>query len=159
MGNVGHRSKRGRHTTRSAVLLDLPAGGLLVDTPGFNYPAMEAVTPSNVQQFFPEIARINATKDCKFANCTHIHEPQCALRDMYWQRYPFYMRCASWSVDHETCSDAVSVHSVWMSTTTQFKCAHVPASLCKVLNSIRVATAGSWRKSQRGMKLRTPNCR
>lgn len=94
VGNVGHRSKRGRHTTRSAVLLDLPAGGLLVDTPGFNYPAMERVTPENVQKFFPEIQRIKATNVCKFGNCSHVHEPHCAVRDGNWERYPFYMRCA-----------------------------------------------------------------
>ena len=89
---MGHRSKRGRHTTRSAVLLDLPAGGLLVDTPGFNYPAMECVTPGNAQQFFPEIRRIKDSEDCKFANCSHVHEPNCAVRDARWERYPFYMR-------------------------------------------------------------------
>ena len=117
VGNVGHRSKRGRHTTRSAVLLDLPAGGLLVDTPGFNYPAMERVTPGNVQQFFPEIRRIKDTSACKFANCSHVHEPQCAVRDAQWERYPYYVRCAP-------LHRAPALQS-WMCGLRCLQCAHV----------------------------------
>jgi hypothetical protein len=94
VGNVGFRSGRGRHTTRSAVLLDLRGGGLLVDTPGFNYPAMDKVTPENVQQFFPEILRIQADAPCKFSNCTHVHEPRCSVRGAQWERYPYYVRYA-----------------------------------------------------------------
>lgn len=94
VGNVGLKSKRGRHTTRSAILLDLPGGGLLVDTPGFNYPSMERVTTSNVARFFPEIQRITDVNPCRFSNCTHVHEPGCSVRDGGWERYEYYVRCA-----------------------------------------------------------------
>eukprot|EP00892_Ulva_mutabilis_P005167 jgi/Ulvmu1/3021/UM015_0061.1 len=92
VGNVGLRSKRGRHTTRSAILLDLPGGGLLVDTPGFNYPSMEKVTTENVAKFFPEIEKITEEAPCRFSNCRHVHEPDCSVRDSQWYRYQYYVR-------------------------------------------------------------------
>ena len=45
---MGYKSKKGRHTTRASLLLDMPEGGLLLDTPGFNYPAMEQVSSRNL---------------------------------------------------------------------------------------------------------------
>jgi ribosome biogenesis GTPase / thiamine phosphate phosphatase len=92
VGNVGFKSKRGRHTTRSAVLLDLPGRGLLVDTPGFNYPSMSQVTTKNVAEIFPEIERITTENPCKFGNCTHLHEPGCSVREVAWERYSYYVR-------------------------------------------------------------------
>jgi len=74
------------------VLLDLPGGGTLADTPGFNYPSLQQVTAASMQSHFPEISRIRGAAPCAFANCTHEHEPGCAVRETPWERYEFYVR-------------------------------------------------------------------
>lgn len=65
-----------------------------MDTPGFNYPSMERVTQANVANFFPEIQALTASNPCRFSNCTHVHEPDCSVRDAGWDRYEYYVRCA-----------------------------------------------------------------
>ncbi len=47
---------RGKHTTRTVTLLPLRSGGLIADTPGFNQPALDAVTAEQLPGCFPEIA-------------------------------------------------------------------------------------------------------
>lgn len=47
---------RGKHTTRTVTLLPLRSGGLIADTPGFNQPALDAVTTEELPGSFPEIA-------------------------------------------------------------------------------------------------------
>lgn len=47
---------RGKHTTRTVTLLPLLSGGLIADTPGFNQPALDAVTTEELPTSFPEIA-------------------------------------------------------------------------------------------------------
>jgi ribosome biogenesis GTPase / thiamine phosphate phosphatase len=93
VGNVGFKSKRGRHTTRSAVLLDMPGGGRLMDTPGFNYPNLKAVTSKSLKNYFPEIVEMTAEATCRFSNCAHVHEPDCIVQ-RGWERYEYYVRCA-----------------------------------------------------------------
>ena len=75
------RIERGRHTTRSAALLRLPEGGYAVDTPGFSvFDAFRdaRVERDQLQHLFPEIgAHFGA---CRFADCRHRAEPDCAVR-------------------------------------------------------------------------------
>jgi hypothetical protein len=94
VGNVGYKSRRGRHTTRAAVLLEMPDGGFLLDTPGFNYPAMDQVSSQNVADHFPEITAFTSKAKCQFDNCSHTHEPGCSIRHS-WERYEYYIRCAN----------------------------------------------------------------
>jgi ribosome biogenesis GTPase len=68
---------RGRHTTTNRELVPLPGGALLLDTPGmreFQLWADEAVLDST----FADVAGLAA--DCRFADCTHLHEPGCAVQ-------------------------------------------------------------------------------
>jgi ribosome biogenesis GTPase len=68
---------RGRHTTTNRELVPLPGGALLLDTPGmreFQLWADEAVLDST----FGDVAGLAA--DCRFADCTHLHEPGCAVQ-------------------------------------------------------------------------------
>jgi len=68
----------GRHTTVSSVMIDLPGGGQVIDSPGVRdyAPALDAVTA--VISGFREIAGLG--NDCRFANCRHMKEPGCAVK-------------------------------------------------------------------------------
>ncbi len=72
------KDQRGRHVTSSATLHELPAGGLLVDTPGVRELAVE-MNAADLTWYFPELADL--APQCKFNDCTHTHEPDCAVRD------------------------------------------------------------------------------
>jgi len=67
----------GTHTTTFSEMLDLPHGGAIIDTPGIKGFGSFDMDPSEITSYFPEIFR--ASKDCKFSNCTHTHEPSCAV--------------------------------------------------------------------------------
>jgi ribosome biogenesis GTPase / thiamine phosphate phosphatase len=71
------KGDRGRHTTTNRELVPLPGGALLLDTPGmreFQLWADEAVLDST----FADVGGLAA--DCRFADCTHLHEPGCAVQ-------------------------------------------------------------------------------
>jgi len=68
--------ERGRHTTSSASVYELPGGGMLVDTPGIRELGLP-IESAELPWYFPEFERF--TPDCKFNNCTHTHEPDCAI--------------------------------------------------------------------------------
>ncbi|CAL5230096.1 g13554 [Coccomyxa viridis] len=77
---------RGKHTTRHVSLLEV-AGGLLADSPGFNQPSLDRLTPGNLPDCFPEIR--NKSEECAFRNCQHLEEPGCAVREG-WSRHEWY---------------------------------------------------------------------
>ena len=68
---------RGKHTTRHVELLPI-AGGLVADTPGFSSLDLSLFNEEDLSSYFPEMRRIQG--DCKFRGCTHIREPQCAVK-------------------------------------------------------------------------------
>ena len=68
---------RGRHTTTNRELVPLPGGALLLDTPGMRELALWA-DESVLDSTFTEICELAAA--CRFADCTHLHEPGCAVR-------------------------------------------------------------------------------
>ncbi|MGF1498016.1 MAG: small ribosomal subunit biogenesis GTPase RsgA [Elainellaceae cyanobacterium] len=86
---VSGKLGRGRHTTRHVELFELPSGGLLADTPGFNQPDLDC-TPSDLGDYFPEIRRRLEQRTCQFSNCLHRDEPNCAVRGD-WERYGHYL--------------------------------------------------------------------
>ena len=69
---------KGRHTTRSALLLELECGGWVVDTPGIRQFQLWDVSPEEVEEFFVEFRPFVAT--CKFPDCSHLHEPGCGVK-------------------------------------------------------------------------------
>ena len=87
---VSGKLGRGRHTTRHVELFDLPGGGLLADTPGFNQPALEC-DPSELPRYFPEVRRRLALGTCQFSDCSHRSEPNCVVRGD-WERYEYYLQ-------------------------------------------------------------------
>ncbi len=89
VGKVSGKLQRGRHTTRHVELFELPGGGLLADSPGFNQPDLDCL-PSNLAWYFPE-ARVRLQQgNCQFSDCLHRDEPGCNVRGD-WERYEYYL--------------------------------------------------------------------
>ena len=89
VGKVSGKLQRGRHTTRHVELFELPGGGLLADSPGFNQPDLDCL-PSNLAQYFPEARARLQHQNCQFSNCLHRDEPNCAVCGD-WERYEYYL--------------------------------------------------------------------
>ena len=77
VGDVSHTHHKGMHTTTFSELLDLPDGGAIIDTPGVKAFGTIDFERAQVAHYFPEIFGIS--RDCRFNNCTHTHEPGCAV--------------------------------------------------------------------------------
>jgi ribosome biogenesis GTPase len=75
---ISAKSGEGRHTTVNSVLLDLPGGGRVIDSPGVRDYAPAFESAAAVAAGFREIDR--ASHDCRFANCRHLKEPGCAVK-------------------------------------------------------------------------------
>ena len=67
----------GMHTTTFSEMFDLPKGGQIIDTPGIKGFGMVDMELDEISHYFPEIFRIS--KECRFGNCSHTHEPGCAV--------------------------------------------------------------------------------
>ncbi|MEB3337312.1 MAG: small ribosomal subunit biogenesis GTPase RsgA [Leptolyngbyaceae bacterium] len=89
VGAVSGKLERGRHTTRHVELFELPTGGFLADTPGFNQPSLEC-EPEALADYFPEARQRLAVASCQFSNCLHRDEPNCVVRGD-WERYGHYL--------------------------------------------------------------------
>lgn len=76
VGTLSAKLSRGKHTTRQVSLLPLPGGGKVADTPGFSVFELE-MDSRELQLYYPEFTK---SAFCKFSPCTHIHEPQCAIK-------------------------------------------------------------------------------
>ena len=77
VGDVSHTHHKGMHTTTFSELLDLPGGGAIIDTPGVKAFGTIDFERAQVAHYFPEIFKTSS--DCRFNNCTHTHEPGCAV--------------------------------------------------------------------------------
>lgn len=70
---------KGRHTTVGAWMMPLPDGGFVVDTPGLREVGLWGIAADDVGACFPEIAE--RLGECRFADCRHVSEPGCAVRN------------------------------------------------------------------------------
>ncbi|MCX5759522.1 MAG: ribosome small subunit-dependent GTPase A [Candidatus Hydrogenedentes bacterium] len=75
---VSQSNEKGRHTTANARLHTLSGGIRVIDTPGARNLGVWNVSPEEVAYYFPELAEAGA--GCRFRDCTHTHEPGCAVR-------------------------------------------------------------------------------
>ena len=78
VGEISESVNKGRHTTVGAYLHPLPDGGYVVDTPGLREVGMWGIPSADVDRCFPELRALR--DDCRFADCTHRAEPDCAVR-------------------------------------------------------------------------------
>lgn len=67
----------GMHTTTFSEMIELPEGGYLIDTPGIKGFGTFDIEKDELTSYFKEI--FHFSKDCRFSNCTHTHEPGCAV--------------------------------------------------------------------------------
>ncbi len=96
---VSEETQKGRHTTTTAELIPLPFGGYVVDTPGIRQFQLWDVIPEEVAGYFRELRPY--VSRCRFPDCTHTHEENCAVKDAVadgWidtRRYESYVQIRS----------------------------------------------------------------
>jgi ribosome biogenesis GTPase len=71
-------SREGKHTTTASIMHTLPSGGRLIDSPGVREFAPVIRDPTRVEIGFREI--IERAAECRFSNCQHLREPDCAIK-------------------------------------------------------------------------------
>ena len=78
-GTISDKTGRGRHTTRHVEIFALEDGTFLYDTPGFTSLDMPEMEAGDVRGLFPEMRRLAG--ECRYRDCIHINEPDCAVKD------------------------------------------------------------------------------
>jgi ribosome biogenesis GTPase len=95
-GEVSESTRKGTHTTTHAELHPLSIGGYVVDTPGIREFGVREVHPKDLGHYMPDLAPY--VNECQFPDCTHDHEPGCAVKaavergDIHPGRYDSYLR-------------------------------------------------------------------
>ena len=84
-GSVSEAHHTGMHTTTFSEMFDLPEGGSVIDTPGVKGFGTIDFDKAEVAHYFKEIFEISS--NCKYNNCTHTHEPGCAVHDAVENHY------------------------------------------------------------------------
>ena len=79
VSEVSRRIQRGRHTTVTSRLIQLDCGGLVADTPGFGDVGLWGVSPEHLDELFPDFRPYVGS--CRFRGCSHLQEPDCAVRE------------------------------------------------------------------------------
>jgi len=93
---ISQTQKQGQHTTTFAQMYDLNFGARIIDTPGIKGFGMVDMQPNEITDYFPEFFRLK--QQCKFNNCLHKDEPDCAVKkaleknEIFWSRYRSYIQ-------------------------------------------------------------------
>jgi ribosome biogenesis GTPase len=105
---VSQATGKGLHTTRYAEMFPLDGGGYVADTPGIRGLAIFDVEPGELDAYFREIGPL--VEECQFSDCSHRHEPKCAVKvavangQVSRARYDSYLRLRE---EHESLDQAV----------------------------------------------------
>lgn len=78
-GEMSQQHKQGQHTTTFAEMFSLPFGGYIIDTPGIKGFGVVDFEENEITDYFPEFFKLKS--ECKFNNCLHLNEPQCAIKE------------------------------------------------------------------------------
>lgn len=78
-GSISESHHKGRHTTTFSAMYPLTGGGFLIDTPGIKGFGLIDIGDRELWHYFPEM--MQRAPGCRFYNCTHVHEPGCAVRE------------------------------------------------------------------------------
>lgn len=94
-GQVSEKHQTGKHTTTFAEMLELDFGGFVIDTPGIRAFGTNFIEKETIAHNFPEM--FNLLGKCKYYNCKHIDEPNCAVKEAFengeiaFTRYKSYL--------------------------------------------------------------------
>lgn len=95
-GEISDSHHKGRHTTTFSTMYPLAEGGAVIDTPGIKGFGLLDIDDAELWHYFPEMMRV--APGCRFYNCTHTHEPGCAVveavkaGEIAWSRYESYLK-------------------------------------------------------------------
>ena len=78
IGELSAKIRRGKHTTRHSQLIKLQKDSYIVDSPGFSSIHFDGIVAAQLKELFREFEK--CAERCKFANCNHIDEPQCGVK-------------------------------------------------------------------------------
>lgn len=84
-GDISNVHNKGMHTTTFSEMFPVNGGGYIIDTPGIKGFGTFDMEEEEVGHYFKEIFKFSA--DCKYSNCTHRHEPGCAVREAVEKHY------------------------------------------------------------------------
>lgn len=93
---ISEQHQQGQHTTTFAEMYDLPFDAKIIDTPGVKGFGVVDMEKEELTDYFPEFLKLKQL--CKFNNCSHIHEPDCAVKEalekekVAWSRYRSYVQ-------------------------------------------------------------------
>jgi ribosome biogenesis GTPase len=79
VGDISEVHEKGKHTTTFSQMFPLSFGGYIIDSPGIKEFGLYDMEKDTLAQRFPEMRRL--MHECKFSNCTHLHEPHCAIKE------------------------------------------------------------------------------
>ncbi len=85
VGKISDYHNKGMHTTTFSEMIELDEGGFIIDTPGIKGFGVIDMEKSEISHYFPEIFK--TAKDCRYYNCLHINEPDCAVVHAVEQHY------------------------------------------------------------------------
>ena len=94
-GEISDSHHQGKHTTTFSTMYALD-GGYIIDTPGIKGFGLIDIDNKELCRYFPEMMRL--APECRFYNCTHTHEPGCAVTEavkqgeVAWSRYDSYLK-------------------------------------------------------------------
>jgi ribosome biogenesis GTPase len=100
---ISEQHQQGQHTTTFAEMYDLSFGAKIIDTPGIRGFGVVEMDNEELGDYFPEFFRLK--QECKFNNCLHLEEPQCAVKEaleneeIAWSRYKSYQQIMSGEED------------------------------------------------------------
>ncbi len=101
---ISDQHMQGQHTTTFAEMFDLSFGGQIIDTPGIKGFGVVEIDKEELGDYFPEFFALK--ENCKFNNCLHLEEPQCAIKDaleneeIAWSRYKSYLQILEGEEEH-----------------------------------------------------------
>ena len=96
VSEISKAMNKGKHTTVTRQLFPLEGGGYVADTPGWKSLALWDTEPEEIDGYFPELREL--VQHCQFNDCTHTHEPGCAVQraleegKIHPERYESYLR-------------------------------------------------------------------
>lgn len=79
VNEISNKSKLGKHTTTNTTIYHIPSGGDLIDSPGVREFQLENLTELEIKSGFKEFKALS--NECRFRDCRHINEPNCAVKD------------------------------------------------------------------------------